>query len=224
MNLTLDDEAAIPINSSFTVMAPVFYKPEASYRLSWFDGEQAGGTWTLVLRDDVNDSNGGTLTAWSMTICEEPPALTCPGGTTTIYNSDFETDDGGFTHSGTADEWERGLPATAATTTQPAVAAFTTCNSGVNCWKTDLDNTYDANSNQDLISPGIVLPATGPIVLSWAARYQIDTAINDHAFVEVKEVGGAGQTRQVWQWLDGIMTDVAGSPVANIGASAGWGI
>ncbi|MBK6436568.1 MAG: hypothetical protein IPF83_12330 [Rhodanobacteraceae bacterium] len=45
-----------------------------------------------------------------------------------MYSTDFEADDGGFTHSGMADEWALGLPATVATTTTNPVAGFTTCN------------------------------------------------------------------------------------------------
>lgn len=214
MDTVFDDEAGIP--PAFTAFKGLQIKPQLNYRLAWFDGENAGGTWTLDLRDDNVNANGGTLTSWSLTICEQPPEITCPSGTTTVFSTDFEADDAGFTHSGTADEWERGLPAN-----PPAV---TTCNSGVNCWKTDLDNTYNASSSQDLFSPNIDLTTqTGPVVLSWAQRYQIESATNDHAFVEVQEVGGAGATRQVWQWLDATMTNAPGNSVSNIEASAGWG-
>ncbi|MBK8496910.1 MAG: hypothetical protein IPL50_19360 [Chitinophagaceae bacterium] len=115
------------------------------------------GTWTLTLYDDGANVSGGTLNSWSIDILEEvPPNIT---GAITIANEDFETTDGGFTHSGTQDEWERGTP---------AFAPITTANSGVNCWKTDLDNTYNASSNQILESQTYNLAAvTGPIYLSW---------------------------------------------------------
>ena len=154
MDLVVDDEAAIPLGL-YTVLSGMHFQPELNYRLSWFDGEDAGGTWTLTLRDDLA-ANGGTLNGWSITVCEPAPLPQCPAGfdPVTVYSSDFELDDGGFTHSGTADEWERGLP---------SFIPITTCNSGSNCWKTDLDNTYNASSSQDLLSPIIDLTgAVGP--------------------------------------------------------------
>src|SRR6185436_9411454 len=75
MDIVFDDEAGVP--PSFTVLKGTQIKPELSYRLSWFDGENAGGTWTLDLRDDTAGANGGTLTSWSLRICEAPPAPLC---------------------------------------------------------------------------------------------------------------------------------------------------
>src|SRR6185295_204399 len=200
-----------------------------AYRLSWFDGENAGGTWTLDLRDDTAGANGGTLTAWSLRICEAPPPPPCaPGFTpTTVFSTDFESGAAGFTHSGTQDEWELGLPATVATTTANPVAGFSTCNSGVNCWKTDLDNTYNASSNQDLLSAPINLAGLqAPIVVTWAQRHQVETANFDHMFVDFQQVGGATPVR-LYEWLEPTPISASagtGNPQANIGGSAGWGV
>ncbi len=215
MNLRIDDEAALPLGT-YTVVDGMTNAPELAYRLSWFDGEDAGGTWTLVLRDDLA-ANGGNLLGWSMTICEPAPLPTCTGNSlpVVVYSSDFETGDGGFTHSGTADEWERGLP---------SFAPITTCNSGTNCWVTDLDNTYDVSSIQDLLSPNINLTGlTGPVILSWAQRYQMENASFDHAFVDVQQVGGATPTR-LFEWLDATMTNAVGNPAVTIQESAGWAV
>ena len=210
MDLIVDDEAAIPFGFAATARGVVF-QPEPSYRLSWFDGEDAGGVWALDLRDDLG-TNLGTLTGWSLTICEPLPI--CAGTPVTLYQSDFESGAGGFTHAGTADEWERGLP---------AFAPITSCHSGVSCWKTDLDNTYNATSSQDLTSPTISLSGvSGPITASWAQRYQMESASFDHAFVEVHEVPSANP-RRLFEWLDATMTDAVGNPPATINASAGWG-
>jgi subtilisin-like proprotein convertase family protein len=218
MDVVFDQEAAIP--PSFTALSPLMLQPELNYRLSWLDGEQAGGTWTLDLYDDTAGANGGTLTGWSLNLCE-PPA---EGPTSTIFSTDFESGAAGFTHSGTADEWELGLPATVATTTPNPVADFSTCASGTNCWKTDLDNTYNVSSSQDLLSPSIDLTAkTGTIYASWEQRYQMESANFDHMSVSVEEVGNPSNSRPLYTWLDGTMTDVPGNPVLNIGASAGWG-
>lgn len=215
MDLVLDDEAGVPMGL-FTVVSGMGYEPELSYRLSWFDGEDAGGTWTLDLRDDAT-GDGGTLTGWSLTICEPPPPPACAAGSVleTVFTTDFETDDGGFTHSGTADEWERGLP---------AFAPLTTCNSGTNCWVTDLDNTYNISSNQDLLSPNIDLSNhVAPVTVTWAQRYQMENASFDHFSVDFQEAGGANP-RRFFEWLGATMTDAVGSPAVTLQESAGWGV
>ncbi|MGA9770891.1 MAG: HYR domain-containing protein [Blastocatellia bacterium] len=225
LDVTIDDYAAIP--PAFLISAGMIHQPELNYRMDWFKGQNAGGTWTLRVRDDVAVDTG-TITGWSLRICEPSPAPSCGGGTvsTTVFSTDFESGAAGFTHSGTQDEWELGLPATAATTTANPVAAFTTANSGVNAWKTDLDNTYNASSNQDLLSPNISLAGiSGPIRLNWAQKFQMDTATNDHAWVEVRQVGLPATAKRVWEWDGAIMTLAVGaSPIVNIGEAAGWGL
>jgi len=238
MDVVFDDEAGIP--PAFTAFKGAQLKPEnnstagtastsGAYRLAAFDGENAGGTWTLDLRDDTAGANGGTLNAWSLRVCEAPPPPACPPGfaTQTVYSTDFESGAAGFTHSGTQDEWELGLPATVATTTANPVAGFNTCNSGVNCWKTDLDNTYNASSSQDLLSPAINLAGlSAPIVVTWAQRHQVETANFDHYFVDAQQVGGATPVR-LYEWLDPTPISASagtGNPQANIGGSYGWGV
>lgn len=212
MDIVLDDEAALPF--AFALTSAFRVQPELAYRLSWFDGEDAGGTWTLQLRDDAT-GDGGTLNSWSITVCEPAPPPTCPVGTvqTTVYGSDFEADDGGFTHSGTQDEWERGLP---------SAIPITTCNSGSNCWETDLDNTYNASSNQTLLSPSINLTGLQPpVLIRWAQRYQMESASFDNYSVTAREVGGANPVR-LFEWLDATMTNTVGNPSATVQESSGW--
>jgi uncharacterized repeat protein (TIGR01451 family) len=224
LDVIFDDEAAIP--PAFQVSAGMIHQPELNYRLSWFDGENAGGTWTLAVRDDFV-ADVGTITGWSLRICEPPPPPSCAAGftPTAVFSTDFESGAAGFTHTGTQDEWELGLPATAATTTANPVAAFTTCNSGTSCWKTDLDNTYNASSNQDLLSPAINLAGlSGPVVVNWAHRYQMDTANNDHYTVSIRQAGAPATAVNLFEFLDAVMTDAVGTPVVNIGESAGWGL
>ncbi len=216
MDITLDQySSGVPF--VFTVVRPLVLKPELNYRLDWFDGENPSGVWTLDIRDDLTNTSGGNLTGWSLEICSQP----APAGAL-VYSEDFEMNNGGYTHSGTADEWEYGTPSTAATTTVNPVASIIGCNSGTMCWKTDLDNTYELSSNQDLVSPSIILGA-GSLNLSWAMRYQFESATFDHAFVEVREVGGMGAIQRVWEWTGATMTVGVGSPTVNIGESAGWG-
>ncbi|MGD9583865.1 MAG: proprotein convertase P-domain-containing protein [Lysobacterales bacterium] len=222
MDLVLDDEAGTPFG--FTVVKGLNLKPELAYRLAWFDGEDAGGTWTLDLRDDATNANGGTLSSWSLRICEAPPPPTCAAGftPTTVLSTNFESGAAGFTHSGTADEWALGLPNSPATTTANPLAAFTNCASGSNCWKTDLTGTYNLSSSQDLLSPNIDLTGLSPpVVVSWAQRYQMESASFDHLFVDFQQAGGANPIR-LFEWLDATMTNAPGNPAVNTGASAGW--
>jgi uncharacterized repeat protein (TIGR01451 family) len=222
MDITFDDEAASP--PTFTVLRGIAAKPEVAYRLAWFDGQDAGGTWTLDIRDDTTNASGGTLTGWSMRICEPPPPPTCAAGfaPVTVYSTDFEAGAASFTSSGTANEWELGLPATVATTTANPVAAFNSCASGTSCWKTDLDNTYNVSSSQDLLSPNINLAGLSPPVLvRWAQRYQMESASFDHYHVDYRQVGG-GPSLRLFEWLDGTMTNAPGNPALNIPAASGW--
>lgn len=223
MNTIFDDYAgSTPL---FTVLNGIALKPELAYRMEWYNGENAGGTWTLDIRDDTANASGGTLNSWGLEICEQPP----PAGVI-FYNENFDVGpfnlgNGGYTSSGTANEWEWGVPNTAATTTANPVAAFLDCNGGsTGCWKTDLDNTYEVSSNQLLVSPPINVPGTtGTINMSWAMRYQMENATFDNARVIVREVANPANARVVWEWNGATMVNSPGNPVANIGASAGWG-
>jgi uncharacterized repeat protein (TIGR01451 family) len=212
MDIVLDDEAALPF--AFALTAPFRVQPELAYRLSWFDDEDAGGTWTLQIRDDAT-GDGGTLNNWSVRVCEPPPPPACPSGTiqTTVYSTDFESGDGGFTHSGTQDEWELGLP---------SFVPLTTCNSGNNCWVTDLDNSYNASSSQDLLSPNINLSGLqAPVLVRWAQRHHMESASFDGLSVTAQEVGGANPVR-LFEWVDATMNNTVGNPAATIAESAGW--
>lgn len=214
INFTLDDEAAIPV-AYYVDYSGMIYTPEFYARLNYFKGMPAQGTWTLRIRDDLG-SNTGTVNSWGLTVCEEPPVPACSVPQTTIYTNDFETTDGGFTHSGTQDEWERGLP---------TAAPITTAHSGTNAWKTDLDSTYNANSNQDLLSPPIDLTAsTGRTLLNWWQKYQIESASYDTAYVEVREMSNPSNARRVWEWKGATPTRAVGNPAETVQMSAGWGL
>jgi uncharacterized repeat protein (TIGR01451 family) len=224
MDVVFDDDAAVP--PTFTALKGLRLAPELAYRLAWFKGENAGGTWTLDLRDDGANASGGTLNSWSIEVCEPPPPPMCATGFTpvTVYSTNFESGAAGFTHSGTGDQWALGTPNTLATSTANPVADFTTCNSGTNCWKTNLTGTYAASSSQDLLSPNINLAGlSAPVVVSWAHRYQMENASFDHYFVDAQQVGGATPVR-VFEWLDATMTDTIGNPTVNVPASAGWAV
>ena len=216
MDVTLDDEAGAPIGL-YTIVQGLTFAPELAYRLSWFDGQPAGGTWTLTLRDDAA-GDGGTLTGWSIRVCEPPPAATCAAGyaPTTVYATDFESGAAGFTHSGTLDEWEIGLP---------TFAPVTGCNSGANCFKTDLDSGYNASSDQELLSAPIDLTGlSGPVVVTWAQKYQMESATFDTMLVEMREVGAPANAIRFFDWLGATMTNTVGNPSTTTQEAAGWGL
>ena len=220
MDITLDQySAGVPF--VFTVLRPLVLKPELAYRLDWLVGEDAGGVWTLDIRDDLTNATTGTLNSWSLEICQQTP------NGSIIYDENFESGNGGYT-LGTvgqlANEWQYGTPNNPGTTTANPVAPFIGCNSGVSCWKTDLVGTYEISSNQDLVSPNIVLPSTmGTLNLQWAMKYQMESTTFDHLRVSVAEVGMPTNTRVLWEWKGATMTTAVGTPVVNIGGSAGWG-
>ncbi len=218
MDINFDDDAAIPVNI-FAIVSPVNYQPELFTRLSWLRGTNSLGTWTITARDDLA-TNSGMLNSWSVTICEDPTLTSIPALETTILNAGFETGDDGFTHSGLVDEWERGLP----NTNLPGTAVFTNCNTGVNCWKTDLDNTYDNGSLQELVSPNIDLTAQRgrAIRLSWAHKYQFESATFDHYWVDVSDTTPGGLTRRVFEHRDGVMIGIVGNPDITLQTSVGW--
>lgn len=69
---------------------------------------------------------------------------------TVVYSQGFESSDGGYTHTGTPDEWQWGTP------TNPS---GTTAHSGTKCWATDLTSNPPADTSCYLTSPAITLPS-----------------------------------------------------------------
>jgi len=215
VDMTLDEEAAFPAGL-YPHMNNIALQPHPAFRLGWFDGVDAGGDWKLTIADD-SSGFGGSFLGWSLTVCEAPPAP-CGGAQPlfTAFSTDFESGPAGFTHSGTQDEWQLGTPSQG--------PFFNGCRSGTNCWKTDLDNTYNAGSNQNLVSPPInLIGVSPPIRLNWAMKYQLERADLDHGFVEVREVGGANPTR-VFEHFGRTMRATIGNPAVTIETAAGWAV
>jgi len=202
INFFYDDEAAIasptiglPGSGGMTASTPAFVGSlnGVEGKFSDYDGEDGGGTWTLAL--DNSNTNAGELNEFSITICEAPPTCATGDVEVPLYGSDFESGDGGFTHSGTNDQWARGTP---------SGSEITTCNSGSNCWKTNLTGDYADSSSQDLFSPSISLPLGTPLRLSWAQKYQMENASFDHLTVDVENLSLV-TSRRVEEFTDGTM-------------------
>ncbi|RED58019.1 S8 family serine peptidase [Cohnella lupini] len=103
----------------------------------------------------------------------------------TIFSDSFDgADDNGWTHSGTIDEWERGVPSAPG----PAAAV-----SPPNVWGTDLDNTYENGADFSLVSPVIDLTANGNAALTFNHWYEIERNYDD-AYVEITADGGSTWT------------------------------
>lgn len=217
MDLFFNDYNAVP--PSFTPTQGMGYTPETVSRLDQFVNTSAAGNWVLTLYDDANATNGGTLLSWSIDILSAP-AITLPAP---LYSFDFEANDGGFTAAGTANNWAWGTPNSPATTTTNPLAAFSTANSGVNCWKTNLTGSYSINSAATLSSPILDLATvTGVTYVNWAMKSQMESTSFDKLVVYVEEEG-TGLQQVLYEWFGATQVTAVGSPAVNIGASGGWG-
>jgi subtilisin-like proprotein convertase family protein len=208
-----DEEAAYALNDDY--LPGIIYQPQARYRMHWFAGEVATGTWQLIVDDKAaSDSTGGSLNGWSVILCPRPTPASCGDGSSpeVIYATDFEADDGGFTHTGTLDSWALGTPAS------PLV---TGCHSGTQCWKTNLNGTYPDASSQDLFSPDIDLTGFASVSASWWQKHQLEDASLDHASVDA--IGNAGASRvRLFEFTDPTMADAFGVNATVVPTVAGW--
>ncbi|WP_408894886.1 S8 family serine peptidase [Paenibacillus taichungensis] len=97
-----------------------------------------------------------------------------------IFIDHFDgSSDNGWTHSGTKDEWERGVPVVG-----PANAV-----SPPNVWATDLDSTYENGSNYSLVSPVVDLTQVDQATLTFNHWYEIESGY-DYGYVEATKDGG----------------------------------
>ena len=112
-----------------------------------------------------------------------------------ILEDDFESGAGTWTHYGVEDEWELGEP----TFNDGPSAAH----SGSNCWGTDLDQKYNAETDAKLVSG--IYPTAANSRLSFWHWYHIEAGY-DEGTIQVSTDGGAS-------WVE-----VAGYE----GTSAGW--
>jgi len=215
MDIILDDEASVPVNY-FDSNKGLILQPQHYVRLGWFDGQDAGGDWTLYVYDRTL-GNTGTLESWGLTVCEPPAFSLCPSGThaQVLYASDFEADNGGFSSWGVNNAWEWGTP---------TYAPLDSCASGTQCWKTNLDGKYPNDSTSYLDSPSVDL--TGQLLkgawLTWQQKYQFEIANFDRAYVDV--AGSGGETKRAWIWTGDSMSIYVGLTGVLVQESAGWGL
>ena len=84
-NLSLDDSAALTLESPNACDDGQAHRPQQP--LASFNGQNASGQWTLVVRDDAG-GDVGTLDAWSLQICP-PPTPGCTTYTSTDVPHDI---------------------------------------------------------------------------------------------------------------------------------------
>ena len=66
-----------------------------------------------------------------------------------VYSQSFESNDGGYSHTGTLDQWQWGVP----------ISGPGSAHTGVNVWATNLAGNVPSNSDSYLTSPAIAVPA-----------------------------------------------------------------
>jgi uncharacterized repeat protein (TIGR01451 family) len=116
--------------------------------------------------------------------------LTCaaPGyAATPVSRANFESDNGGYTSSGTNNAWAWGTP----------VSWPSACAQGSGCWGTNLTGNYPNSANMALLSPVIDLSALAPgttLTARWQQAHHIESASWDQALAEVSINGGAFAT------------------------------
>lgn len=104
---------------------------------------------------------------------------------TIIYGDSFDgSDDNGWTHTGTRDEWERGVPVAPG----PSSAL-----SPPNVWATDLDSTYENSADYSLVSPAIELGAEEHVTLLFDHWFEIESNY-DFGYVEITSDNGQSWT------------------------------
>lgn len=140
--------------------------------VTYTDGTVTGGQtyYYVVSATDYSGNESGY---------SEEVSVTTPN-VETIFSDDFEgADDNGWSHSGTNDEWQRGIP-----TSGPGSAS-----SGEKVWATDLTGNYENSTDAALYSPSIDLSGAENATLSLMHWYETERNF-DKLFVEASGDGG----------------------------------
>jgi len=132
------------------------------------------------------------------------------------FFTDFEANDGGFLP--VAGEWEWGVP----TYGSGPASAY----SPVNCWGTDLDNTYDPSTLNALLSQGLTLTGGAIYQASFWLWYYTEGSGFDGCNVKISTDGGATwsvitTSRPYNSTITATSNPMLGQPVWN-GQSLGW--
>ncbi|MFZ5813775.1 MAG: S8 family serine peptidase [Bacillota bacterium] len=156
------------------------------------DGETAAGTtyYYVVTATDAFGNEGAPSAEASATAAD----------VTTLFFDDMEGGEGSWSHSGTNDPWQWGVP-----THGPGSAA-----SGMNLWGTNLADDYSEGTNASLVTPPIDLSGLSTVSLQFSHWYSLERNF-DFGRVEITVNGGSSWT-QLAQYT---------SPASG-GAPVGW--
>lgn len=158
----VDDEAAIPdmpYDETVTTAAPHFTVQ--------IDGSVEPGTqidFTLLVSCDQGDYS--------------VPLAILAGEFTPVFVDDMEKDDG-WTHSGTIDEWARGVPSGGNQIDPPSAHSPDTV------WGTNLNGAYSAEADMSLTSPAIDCSSIRKTRLQFWRWLSVEKGIYDHAQIAV---------------------------------------
>ncbi|MGE6631303.1 S8 family serine peptidase [Bacillus sp. NPDC077027] len=111
-------------------------------------------------------------------VVTDPYIIPIKTSITTGYTQDFESWPSGWYSSGTKDPWQWGVP-----TTGPKNAF-----SGENVYATNLNGTYDNQTNANLSLPLISVPASGQLFLQYQYWHDLETNY-DYAYVYIQPEG-----------------------------------
>lgn len=188
--LTGSADPAGNVTLNWNAVADDDFKEYAVYRSTTAgEGYQLLGTTTALTYTDPNTSNNTTYYyavvardySGNESVKSNEVAVTIHTAVV-LYSDNFDGDtDNGWTHSGTNDEWERGVPAAPG----PASAV-----SAPNVWGTDLNDTYENSSEYSLVSPAIDLTQVSNALLAYQQWYEIETNY-DAGYVEITTNDGA---------------------------------
>lgn len=161
--VTITDEDAdvpdLPYNEVVTTVAPHFTVQ--------IDASMAPGTqidFTLLVTTDQGD----------FTV----PVYILVGNYTAVYVDDMEKEEA-WTHSGTPDEWGRGVPSGGNQIDPPSAHSPDTI------WGTDLSGAYAANADMSLTSPAIDCSSISKTRLQFWRWLSVEKGIYDQAQIYV---------------------------------------
>ncbi|MFD2628969.1 S8 family serine peptidase [Oceanobacillus kapialis] len=128
------------------------------------DGEALTYSWS------INDFGNNEVSSDEYTVELHP-------GISVGYSEDFESEATGWTVFGENNSWERGIP-----TSGPESAV-----SGENVYATNLEGTYDSNTNTTLVMPPVDLPE-GESYLQFSQWYNIENNWDyGHVFISTDQ-------------------------------------
>ncbi|MCF8056246.1 MAG: carboxypeptidase regulatory-like domain-containing protein [Desulfocapsa sp.] len=177
------------------------------------------GNHSVVATADGYDPAGATMNLNTDTVqdfgLQADTTCSAPGYSYDyLYNEDFESSDGSYTHSGTLDNWEYGTP----------VSWPSSCASGVSCWGTDLDADHGNGADETLLSPVIDLSAISTpgdqLTALWSQALHMENSFWDQAHAEVN-INGGGWTA-MWSHTESVTVQYDWHQVSyDISAAAG---